>query len=60
MGKKYFFHKNNLGGQNICLVQISLNFSTWKEFDTDLNAGRSGVQGQLHGKISEEARMGTK
>ena len=57
MGKNIFSQKY-FGSANICLVHISLNFPTWKEFDSELNAGRSVVQ--LHGKISEEARMGTK
>ena len=33
-----FFTK--IGGQNICLVHIPLNFSIWKELDSVLNVGR--------------------
>jgi len=54
--QKYFFWcaKYLFGPYNT----ISLIFSTRKELDSDLNAGRLGVHGQLYGKISEEARKG--
>ena len=55
-----YFSQNISDGQNICLVRVSLLFSTPKELDGDLNAGGWGVQGQLYGKISEEARKGPK
>ncbi len=44
----------------IFVCPYALIFSTWKELDSDLNAGRWGVQGQSYGKISEEARKGPK
>ena len=58
ISEKIFYTKIFFGAQNICLVHISLIFSTRKELDSDLNAGRLGVHGQLYGKISEEARKG--
>jgi len=57
IGEKYF-SQNTSGGRNVCLVLIPLIFSTRKELHSDLNAGRRGVQGQLYGKTSEEARKG--
>ncbi len=57
---KNIFSQKYVCVQNICLVRIPLNFSTWMDLDSDLNAGRWVVQGQLYGKISEEARKGPK
>ena len=54
---KKIFSQNIFGWWNVCLARISLNFSTWKELDSDLNAGRWGVQSQLYGK---KLKRGTK
>ena len=59
-GKYTYFFAKKSSELNICLFCIPLNFSTWMDLDSDLNAGRWVVQGQLYGKISEEARKGPK
>ena len=48
--EKIFFVKTIFLWKNICLVRTMLIFSTWKELDSDLNAGRRGILDQLHGK----------
>ena len=58
--REKYFSQNISDGQNICLVRVPLLFSTRKELDSDLNAGRWVVQGQLYGKISEETQKGPK
>ncbi len=55
-----FFSQKYFWGKNICLVCTMLIFSSWKELDSDLNAGRRGVLDQLYGKIKKEARKGPK
>ena len=50
-GENIFFAKKYACVQNICLVRIPLNFSTWMELGSDLNAGRWVVQGQLYDHV---------
>ena len=52
--KKYFCKL--IFVKNICLVRPMLIFSTCKELDSDLNAGRRGILDHLYGKIEKEAQ----